>query len=164
MHCDFLTKERQNIKRKDFAIMSATVQKWMPWESAGCCSNQPEELPKNKTGGGEGKILKNGGGVEEIEILMERTEEKKKHLKKERMSYSDSGIAVEDRRMNIMSGMQQEVQGSSHVVNMLAHNKSSSRSPWKPSSGQRDLNRVDNVNNKENVDDPQEVELQVFPI
>lgn len=154
--------------------MSATPQKWMPWDSADCCSNLAQELSKDKAAG-EGKLSKNEGGVEEIEILLERSEEKKKHLKKKRMSYGDGGITVEDQRMNIISGLKQETQGLPDVIEMLAHNKSST-SPWKPCfewedlninnslCGESDLNRKDGVNKEDDVDVSIEIELQVFPI
>ena len=57
-------------------------------------------------------------------VLLEWVEEEgKKHLKKDLMSYNDSGITEEDQRMNIIPRMQQYKPSSSDVVNVTDHNK-----------------------------------------
>ena len=64
-------------------------------------------------------------------VLLEWVEEEeKKNLKKDLMSYNDSGITEEDQRMNIMPRMQQYKPSSSDVVNVTDHNKNSIF-PWK---------------------------------
>lgn len=129
--------------------MNSKVPKWMLRDPAG---NRSEEASQNKTEEvqemGTGKRLRrtvdSEGGVEEFLCLLEKIEETKKQLQRNRSKNSSGGCSVDiaeekDQIMN-MEYMQQQAQGSDHFVRVAPYTSSSSH--WKPSFQSEDLNMI----------------------